>query len=362
MRILSGFSLVYKEILRRTWRVKREWSGLLLLFILAAALFALGCEGLSNLSESEQEQLPYSQFTLPNPPQLSPEAGEVRLGSLYYADTRHHFLVPVRRAIPWVEGIAKITLLQLVHSPNSAAILQELGLSAILPGHTQINGFAINDGLARVDFSADFLSYPPEHERLVLGSILCTLRQFSTIDTVEILVEGDKIDRFPGGAPGRLPLDLQCYINLELDETVEDHRNFTAVKLYYCYSASNKRILYVPITRLLPFAEDFQAVAVQELLKGPRKGSGLFSDIPPGTVLRSLSVVDGLAILDFSDQLLTYQGGLTGAENMVNQILITLSELEGVEQVQILVEGTKVTLEGLDLTNPLIPPEVYNYF
>lgn len=342
--------------------VRRIWSCLLLIFILSAALFSTGCDVLSNLSEPEQEQIPYSQFTLPDPPQSTPEAGEVRLGFLYYADAGHRFLVPVRRAIPWVEGIAKITLLQLVPSPDSAAVLHDLGLSAILPAETDISGLAINDGLARVDFSADFLSYPPGHERLVLGSILCTLRQFSTIETVEILVAGEKVDRFPGGAPGKLPLGPECYINLELDEAVEDYRNFSAVKLYYCYPASNGRILYVPVTRILPSAEEVQSATVQELLKGPRSGSGLFSDIPHGTVLRSITVEEGLVSLDFSDQLLAYQGGLTGAENMVNQILLSLSELEGVEQVQILVEGAKVTLEGLDLTNPLTPPEVYNYF
>ncbi len=361
MSTWNGFIPAHKVIRYRIGRVKWIWGGLLLLFILTAAL-TLGCESLSIISEPEQEQLPFSPFTLPDPLPSPPEAEEVRLGFLYYSDGQYRFLVPVRRAIPWVEGIAKNTLLHLASSPDSTAELQEMGLSAILPRQTTIHGIAINDGLARVDFSSDFLSYPPERERLVLGSILCTLRQFSTIDTVEILVEGENIDRFPGGAPGRLPLGPECYINLELDETVEDYRNFAAVKLFYCYPAPNGRILYVPVTRILPSTEDVQTAAVVELLEGPRKGSGLFSDIPPGTELHSYTLVDGLAVLDFSDAFLAYQGGRTGAENMVNQILLTLFELEGVDQVQILAEGAVVTLEGLDLTNPLTPPEVYNYF
>lgn len=330
--------------------------------LLLALLCAAGCDVLVGGQGPGPEEIPHSGFVLPDPEQLSPEAGDVRLGYLYYADSRHRFLVPVRRAIPWVEGIAAATLLQLTPSPGPADALQQLGLSATLPVQTEIYGIAINDTLARVNFNTHFLNYPPDHERLVLGSILCTLRQFSTIETVEILVEGEKVERFPGGAPGRLPLGPECYINLELDEGMENYRNFTAVRLFFCYPSPNGRIFYVPVTRILPSGVDAHTSAVEELLKGPRKGSGLFSDIPPGTGLLHLSIEEGLAIIDLSKPFLSYQGGRTGAENMVSQILLTLSALEGVEQVQILVEGVKVTLEGLDLSNPLTPPEVYNYF
>ena len=76
---------------------------------------------------------------------------------------------------------------------------------------------------------------------------------------------------------------------------------------------------------------------MRELLKGPRPGSGLFSELPAGTALLSFRVEDGQAVLDLSGEFLTFQGGRTGAENMVNQILLTLSFQEKIEQVQILV-------------------------
>ncbi len=338
--------------------------GLLLLLSLVALFLMPGCRGIEELINKEAENLPHGQFLLPEAPPKPPEAGDVRLGSLYYADTRHQFLVPVQRTIPWVEGIATFTLMQLVPSPESAADLEKMGLSTVLPVQTEVIGMTISDGLARVDMNSNFLNYPPEHERLVLGSILCTLRQFSTIETVEIMVEGENIDRFPGGAPGRLPLGPECYINLEMDETVEDYRNYTAVRLYFCYATPSGRALYVPVTRILPPLplEDIPGAAIRELLQGPRKGSGLFSDIPAGTELRRINLVDSLAKLDLSEAFLTYEGGRSGAENMVNQILLTLGSLEGIEQVQITVEGARVALEGLDLTAPLTPPEVYNYF
>jgi spore germination protein GerM len=67
--------------------------------------------------------------------------------------------------------------------------------------------------------------------------------------------------------------------------------------------------------------------------------------------------------VDLSKEVLAYSGGLTGAENLVTQILLTLSANADVELIQILVEGEKVTLpDGLDLSEPLTPPDAYNYF
>jgi len=351
---------VKKSIQFLPW--KAEKITIITIFLLGSAFLFSGCEDLDTLWGTDPENASYGRFILPEPAPVFSQTSEERLGYLYYADAQHRFLVPVRRNIPWVENIATATLLRLTPSPDSAEALRQLGLSPTLPTQTKIDGMAINDGQARINFSAEFLRYPPEHERLVLGSILYSLRQFSNIETVEFLVEGEKVDRFPGGAPGQLPLETGSYINLELDTTVEDYSNFTAVTLFFCYPAPNGRILYVPVTRALPPAEDVETAAVRELLKGPRPGSGLFSEPPAGTALLSFRVEDGQAVLDLSGEFLTFQGGCTGAENMVNQILLTLSFQEKIEQVQILVEGIKVTLEGLDLTIPLTPPEVYNYF
>jgi germination protein M len=323
-----------------------------------------GCETMILQPDGQEETRPEGEFRLPTAPSRPPEAaGDVRLASLFYPDDRQRFLVPVKRAIPYTDGIARVTLGHLVASPDSDSLLRALGLAAPLPGGTEILGLAVNDEVARVEFNAAFLQYPASNERLVLGSILCTLRQFSTIQQVEIIVEGEQLDRFPGGTPGRMPLGPECWINLELDSDVDDYRNFTAVKLYFCYPSPNGWILYVPVTRILRPEEDAALAAVGELLEGPRQGSGLFSDIPVKTALLSLAVSDGLAIVDLSEEVLAYSGGLTGAENLVTQILLTLSANAGVELIQILVEGEKVTLpDGLDLTEPLTPPGAYNYF
>ena len=306
-----------------------------------------------------------TEFILPSPPCLpsSIQPG-IRLGMLFFPDVEKRFLVPVCFPIPAHEGIARETLQYLIPSPGMTALLQENGLCFIFPPAVDIRGLTISEaGLARVDFSAEFLQYPPAEERLVLGGLLCTLQQFPSIREVAVMVEGAGLERFPGGTSGLVPLGPQCWVNLELDQAVDDYRHFTAVKLFYCYSVPSGNIFYVPVTRILVPEEDQPWATVRELLKGPSPGSGLFTEIPDGTRLLGLTVEDGRATVDLSREVLCYQGGRTGAENVAHQLLLTLGALEGVAEVEILIEGQAAVLkEGpdFDFTVPLPPFYPYN--
>lgn len=330
---------------------------MLFLFLLPLLLIAFfsGCS--PEFSKGED-------FVLPQPPSHRAKPGDIRTGLLYYPDSQWRFLVPLQRELPETDTVVRHTLEKLIDTPQLRKELEPLGLVPLLPGDTDIIGINISAGEpARVDFSGSFLGYSPSCERIVLGGLLCTLRQFSDVEKVEIMIEGDSPVKFPGGTPGLVPLGPECLINLEVDDALEDYRNFTAVTVYFCFPTPPGQSLYVPVTRALPPADDAFSAAVGELLAGPRRGSGLFSDIPPGTALRSLRLEQGVMTLDFSSELLCYQGGLTGAENMLTQLLLTLALLEGVSKVQILVEGERVKLtDGVDLTAVLKPPPVYNFF
>lgn len=306
-----------------------------------------------------------ADFALPPPPQPSEKPGDIRTGLFYYPDRQWRFLVPLQREVQETDTIVRHTLEKLVNTPQLQADLEPLGLVPLLPGETVILGIHISEGEpARVDFSGSFLGYSPSCERIVLGGLLCTLRQFPDIERLEIMIDGASPVKFPGGTPGLVPLGPECLINLEVDDALEDYRNFTAVTVYFCFLTPQEQILYVPVTRVLPPADDVVSAAVGELLAGPRRGSGLFSDIPPGTALRGLQLEEGVMTLDLSKEMLRYEGGLTGAENIITQIQLTLAQLDlGVSEVQILVQGEKVRLpDGIELTVSLEPPPIYNFY
>lgn len=98
-----------------------------------------------------------------------------------------------------------------------------------------------------------------------------------------------------------------------------------------------------------------EELVVTELLKGP-KDPLLRRTFPTDTSLISVQVTDGLALANFSKELVTkHGGGSTGEMMTILSLVNSLTELPNVQKVQILVEGRKIdTLAGhADVSGPL---------
>ncbi|HSW10843.1 MAG TPA: GerMN domain-containing protein [Bacillota bacterium] len=94
---------------------------------------------------------------------------------------------------------------------------------------------------------------------------------------------------------------------------------------------------------------------LEELVAGPRT-PGLHATLPTGTRVLGATVEGGVARVDFSRELVdNHPGGSTGEFMTINAIVYTLTDLEGVEAVTILVDGTPLdTLAGhMDLLENL---------
>jgi len=91
-----------------------------------------------------------------------------------------------------------------------------------------------------------------------------------------------------------------------------------------------------------------------ELLKGPETDD-LSRVIPEGTVLRGITLEYGVAYVDLSEELLQAEVGCEAEAVLVNSIVKTLTQLEEVDSVQILVEGEIVeTIAGhISIDEPL---------
>lgn len=95
---------------------------------------------------------------------------------------------------------------------------------------------------------------------------------------------------------------------------------------------------------------------METLIAGP-KDKKLWPVLPPATKVRSVTVKDKVAQVDFSAELTAQKGGGSARELLaVSAIVYTLTEFAEVERVQILIDGKKVaTLYGhMDLSEPLM--------
>ena len=125
------------------------------------------------------------------------------------------------------------------------------------------------------------------------------------------------------------------------------------IKVYY---PDDNGMKLVAETRTVETTQDGKyKVAMESLLSGT-KAKGVVTIIPKKAKLKSVAVKDGIATVDFSEDLVkNFAGGSTGEEMLVGSIVNTLTEFPEVKSVQILLEGKKVdSLAGhLDTSKPL---------
>lgn len=118
------------------------------------------------------------------------------------------------------------------------------------------------------------------------------------------------------------------------------------VTLFFIRSTPTDFLL-VPVSRHVLYAPT-PTSALRELVKGPAEGEGdLESPIPPNTKLIGLSVHQGLAMANFSSELVdSFVGGAQLESHLLNSIVNTLTEFTEIERVQILVNGEAVESIG----------------
>jgi len=167
--------------------------------LIVIALYTSGClydSGASKNSEnspevflSQEQGNNYEEEFAKNKP-----IGEKTEVVLYFGDSKGN-LVAEQREISKVTGIARETIHELCGGPENLALFETL------PSGTRLLDINIRDGLCTIDLSENLVnahSGGSTSENLTVYSIVNTLTQFSSVDRVQILVEGQIIPTLAG--------------------------------------------------------------------------------------------------------------------------------------------------------------------
>lgn len=261
---------------------------------------------------------------------------------LYYRDDKG-LIVPVMRRIPWEEGIAKSAINLLVDQPGVRDDLASVGLLPVLPSGTEVVGMSINEGLAKVDFNKNILSYETEvDEKAIVQSLVYTLTEFETIDKVQLLVDGKEVGKLSFGTKVKSPLEREN-INLGLDLQEEE----VPVVVYYKTTTNGEDSFFIPVTKgVNALKADIKSV-LTALIEGAPKNTGLYSELPAGVELNDVYVKDGVAYIDFSKEIKNMPDSKAHQQSMIYELGLTLREIEpSISQIRILSGGKEIKLNS----------------
>lgn len=129
--------------------------------------------------------------------------------------------------------------------------------------------------------------------------------------------------------------------------------------LYFVKVDDNGDISMDNVVRPVYFEDSPLTETIRSLITGltpSELNSGLLTLIPDGTILRSVSVRDGIAYIDFSEEFRFNPFGVEGYLAQLRQIVYTATEFPTVTAVQVLINGTVrdyIGPEGISIAEPL---------
>ena len=246
------------------------------------------------------------------------------------------YLVPVTRQIPLQDGIAKATLSLMVQSSENDLAAARMGLTNVVPEGVTFD-IDISGGRARVDMSAEALNCAnAEEELLMVQGVAAALCSFDTVEEVTFLFDGQKRSQLTHGTDvsGVFTADM---VNVESVETAAAMSSAYADQVQLYFPSASGRML-VPVSRTVFSPADI-STAILELAKGPKSDSGLESPVPSDCGVKSVSVKNGVATIDFTKEFAQIAQASDGGHQALQAIVYTASQFPGVKQVNILVDG-----------------------
>lgn len=219
---------------------------------------------------------------------------------------------------------------------------EEQELTSLIPAGTRVLSWSLEEGVASVELSAAYAGLVGVDLTLADCCITLTLAQLPGVEGVRVTVNG-------GGQSYRDRRVL--YPEDMLLAVAEESPAEVTAALYFRREGGDQLGFELRRFRL---SED--RVPVKEVLDALAAGpedEGLVPLLPEGLAVRSAWVDQGLCTADLSAALLDLPEGRRALA--VSSIAETLRSLDGVEQVQILIEGEPVgAVDGL-VPSPLPP-------
>lgn len=203
------------------------------------------------------------------------------------------------------------------------------------------------DGLLTVILSEEFHNLSSLDLTIAMACLTMTMTQVDGVDAV-VVDTADGMLSF-----GKEPMTPEDFVFLVRNEDASE----TTVNLYFS-DPSNRYLLLDSRSVHLDIPESLPLVVLNELLEGPGSAN-LQTVLPTGTRVIDAHINDGICLVDFSEAFFDNRPKTAREEHLViYSVVNTLTEHEGVEAVQFLVEGQRVgQYVNLDLSEPIYRDE-----
>lgn len=318
----------------------RKRVGALLLgsVLVLVSAFAVACQ---------KKQVPTLEEPLehiPTDSERTERTTSTRSTVLYYQDEAG-YLVPVLRRIPWEEDIASSALSLLVSNAQNDLDAARLGLYTVIPEGTVVS-VTINEDLAEVSLSEQANTCADAaKENNMVHAIVNTLTEWPNIEKVQLQVAGQP-DKLAHGTSV-----AKSFTRRILNVESTGKTSLAGAQRVSLFFGSDSADVMVPVSRAVFSTGDLET-AVVELLKGPKKDSGLTSTLPENAALISVTYKDKVVTVNLTKEFKAAMEAADGGAKAIKSLVLTCQQFPGVEKVKLAIEGKVIDAAEETLVMP----------
>lgn len=270
--------------------------------------------------------------------------------AIYYLNKDGTSVVPVAYEITGETAEKKIEelLLKLEEAPES------VDYRRTIPENVTLLQYTLDRKQLYLDFSSEYLNLDKATEVLVRAAVVHTMTQVEEVSYIGFQIAGEPLKDTKGNNIGLMNA------NTFLDNMGSEENATKIVKLNLYYANKNGDKLKTQSSVLEYNANvAVEKVVVEQLIAGPSE-EGFFATIPKDTKVMSITTKDGVCYVNL-DTAFTGQGYDVLGAVTIYSIVNSLTEISGINSVQILVNGEtsitykdNISLETIFQRNPEI--------
>ena len=270
--------------------------------------------------------------------------------AIYYLNKDGTSVVPVAYEITGETAEKKIEelLLKLEEAPES------LDYRRTIPENVKLLQYTLDRKQLYLDFGSEYLNLDKATEVLVRAAIVHTMTQVEEVSYIGFQIAGEPLKDTKGNNIGLMNA------NTFLDNmgSEENATKIVKLNLYYANKSGDKLKTQ---SSVLEYNANVavEKVVVEQLIAGPSE-EGFFATIPKDTKVMSITTKDGVCYVNL-DTAFTSQGYDVLGAVTIYSIVNSLTEISGINSVQILVNGEtsitykdNISLETIFQRNPEI--------
>ena len=214
-----------------------------------------------------------------------------------------------------------------------------------IPSGTVLLDVSVENGICTANFSSQFVTGMTEGflaTRLALYAIVDSLTELPQVHSVDLWVSGAPLDSLG-------LLDLSA--GIRRDESLIAAQESSETLDVTIYPAAAEAALLVPVQRRIAVSpETVAAQTVLETLITFEGGNGIRSFVPAGTKILSVKLENDICTVDLTREFLDGCLSLRQEELAVRSVIATLTAMDGIRSVELLVEGIQPQYQNAGLS------------